>query len=306
MPPLVRLEQDTFRAIHRLCLLGVIADYTIDYSAASVRLHLTGPQTAEQLQSTYEAYLARYTTPRNAQRQAAAVEGREKGASLLEKYVGALLDFNETEIKAKRRAAIDNMAAACELGLKGENLSEYLDLYFNSKYARTNYLPTHTREGKIARRLTVWRYLAYMRNPPDGLGKERDNIKHLRGACARLLSAHPENGAFMLLGAFATLYLELTKKDEDRIPHLVESAQQQLFNGFLRYESQEAPTRMPLTELVAFVQHFAAETGRYDSRIGDYITANMEEPLQLKLHTQWLADFNARFLDIPSTAAPVA
>ena len=212
--------------------------------------------------------------------------------------MGALLDFNETEIKAKRQQAIKNMAEACEMGLRGENLSDYFDLYFNSKYAREKYLPTHTRQGKIFRPLTVWQYLAYMRQPPDGIGKERDNIKHLRGACARLLAASPDNGALLLLGAFATLYLELTKPD--RILVLMESAQQQLAKGFLAYHNLG---NLSLTDLVAFVQTFARAVGHYESRIADYVTANIEELLQLELHTRWLTDFNARFIDLPTSTA---
>ncbi len=302
----VRQEQDTFKALHRLCLLGVIADYTIDYSANSIRLYLTGPQTPEQLRDTYQAYLARYTTPENAKSQAAAVEGQEEGTSLLGKYVRELLRFNEEEIKAKRRTAIDNMAAACQRGLNGENLSDYFDLYFNSKYAKTEYLPNDTQKGKVFDQPMVWKYMNFMASPPDNRGKERDNIKHLRGACARLLSASPKNGAFMLLGAFATLYLELTKKEDDRITHLVDSAQQQLYNGFLRYESPDSQRKLPLNELVAFVQRFARETGRYDPRIADYITANIEEPLQLELHTRWLTDFNTGFINLSPVSASVA
>ncbi len=197
----VRLEQDTFRAIHRLCLLGVIADYTIDYSASSVRVVLAPPQGLD-LQATYQDYLARYTTPDNARDQAAAVAGREKGSSLLEKYVGALLDFNEREIKEKRRRGIAAMRDACLMGMNPkENLSNYFDLYFNSKYARTEYLPTDTKEGRVYNEAVVWKYLNFMTTPPDGRGQERDNIKHLRGACARLLSAQPGNGAFLLLSS---------------------------------------------------------------------------------------------------------
>ena len=58
---------------------------------------------------------------------------------------------------------------------------------------------------------------------------------------------------------------------------------------------------MTLTELVAFVQKFARETGCYDIRIGDYVTANIEEPLQLQLHTRWLTDFTTRFCDITTS-----
>ena len=192
------------------------------------------------------------------------------------------------------------MRDACLRGINGENLSNYFDLYFNSKYARTKYLPQDTNEGKYFDTDIIWKYLDYMRNPPDGRGMERDNIKHLRGACARLLSAQPHNGAFLLLGAFTTLYLELSKESKDRIEPLMASAKQQLFDGFMAYDKLGA---MTLTELVAFVHDFAREVSEYEPRIGEYVTAHIEEPLQLELHARWVKEFTTRFIDLPTLAA---
>lgn len=298
----VRQSQDTFRAIHRLCLLEVVADYTIDYSASSVRVTLAAPQDENNLRAVLQKYLARYTTRDNAREQAEAVAiapAPEDGSYLL-KYVDALLDYNEKGIKEKRRHSIIAMRDACLMGLKGENLSNYFDLYFNSKYARTEYLPHDTKEGRYFDRDIIWKYLAFMRNPPDGRGMERDNVKHLRGACARLLSAQPHNGAFLLLGAFATLYLELSKESKDRIELLMVSAKQQLFDGFMAYDGLGV---MTLTELVAFVQGFAKEVSGYEPRIGEYVTAHIEEPLQLELHARWVKEFTTRFIDFPTLAA---
>ena len=294
----IRLEADTFKAVHRLCLMGLVTDYTIQYSAKTVTLHLAPKQSDTQLRTTFQHYLARYTTPERAQAKAAAVADRVGGATYLEKLLGALLDFNDEEIRDKRLRSLDAMDAACQEGLKGENLSAYFDLYFNSKYAKQEFLPKATKQGKDFDKEVVWEYLAYMTAPPDRRGKERDNIKHLRGACARLLSASPHNGAFMLLGAFATLFLELTKeRAEDRVETLVALAQAQLLAGFEEYDSQK---NLPLTELVAFVKRFAHETGTYDKRIGDYVTTHVEEPLQLKLHLRWLQAFNQRFNNLPA------
>ncbi|UOQ55644.1 DEAD/DEAH box helicase [Hymenobacter cellulosivorans] len=297
----IRLEADTARAIHRLCLLGVIEDYTIQYTEKTFRVVLAPKQTPDELRDTFQRYLARYTTPESAKAQAEAVVEEQKGKSLIEKYIGALLNFNDTEIRAKRERSILDMGDACKLGSNPNyNLSEHFDLYFNSKYARQKYLPTDTLEGKHFDQDLIWKYLRFMASPPDLTGKERDNIKHLRGACSRLLVASPHNGALLLLGAFSTLFLELTKHPEDRVNSLIESAQKQLFEGFLNYDRLGT---MTLTELVAFVQKFALETGRYDIRIGDYVTANIEEPLQLQLHTRWLTDFTTRFCNITPSSA---
>ena len=263
---------------------------------------LAPKQAPGELRDTFQRYLARYTTPESAKAQAEAVVEEQKGKSIIEKYIGALLNFNDTEIRAKRERSIIDMGDACKLGLNSSyNLSEHFDLYFNSKYARHKYLPTDTLEGKHFDQDIIWKYLNFMRIPPLGeTGKERDNIKHLRGACSRLLAASPHNGAFLLLGAFSTLFLELTKPSDDQVQSLIESAQKQLFDGFLSYDKLGT---MTLTELVAFVQKFALETGHYDIRIGSYVTANIEEPLQLQLHTRWLTEFTTRFCNISASPA---
>lgn len=298
----IRQSQDTFRAIHRLCLLGVVTDYTIDYSASSVRVWLAAPQAEKDLALVLQQYLARYTTRENALLQAEAVAAAPapETSSYLLKYVDALLDYNEKGIKEKRRQSIIAMRDACLMGLKGENLSNYFDLYFNSKYARTEYLPHDTKEGRYFDQDIIWKYLGYINNPPDGRGMERDNVKHLRGACARLLSAQPHNGAFLLLGAFATLYLELSKEANDRIEPLMVSAQQQLFDGFMAYDKLGTTT---LTQLIDFVRCFAEGVAVYEKRIGEYVTAHIEEPLQLELHARWVKEFTNRFIDLPTPAA---
>jgi ATP-dependent DNA helicase RecQ len=307
--PFIRQEADTFRAIHRLCLLGVLEDYTIDYSKQTARLKLVEPEKNEEkqgkaLQSNYENYLARYTTPDNARRQAAEVE-LPLGKPVLGKFISALLAFNEDTIKKKQLAGIHAMDEACQRGLNNENLSEYFDIYLNSKYARQVCLPDATNEGKDFSAAIVWEYLGYMRNPPEKApgGKERDNIKHLRGACARLLRSSLDNGAFLLLGAFSTLYLELTKASSDeRIPELIHSAEQQLYAGFIAFYKRQ---KMTLSELLDFVQGFADEAGSYHKPIRTAILTTVKEPLELELYALWLEDFNKRFIDItpaPATA----
>ncbi len=301
----IRLEADTLKAVHRLCLLGLVEDYTIGYSAKNVVLHLAPRQTDEQLRATYQAYLSRYMSPDRARAEAASVDNRE-GDIFLQKLVSALLLFNESEIKAKRLRALEAMDAACQiglnnqLGLKDQNLGEHLDLYFNSKYARQEFLPADTAQGKDFDQEIIWKYLAYMNNPPATApgGKERDNIKHLRGACSRLLSASPYNGAFLLLGAFATLFLELTKPAPDRIEALLDSAQRQLLSGFEAYDKGK---QQPLTELVAFAQRFAREVGKFHRPVGEYVLNHVLEPMQLQAHLRWLTGFNQRFIDLPTT-----
>jgi hypothetical protein len=52
------------------------------------------------------------------------------------------------------------------------------------------------------------KYLQYIKNPPDGLGKEYDNLQHIKGACARYILTNEDNCIVSLLNAYSTLALE--------------------------------------------------------------------------------------------------
>lgn len=60
----------------------------------------------------------------------------------------------------------------------------------------------------------VRKYLDFIQNPPDGLGAEIDNAKHLRGACANLrITMTNDNASIDLLTSFSLLALEAKEED---------------------------------------------------------------------------------------------
>src|SRR5699024_4231783 len=110
--------------------------------------------------------------------------------------------------------AIDDMILACQIGL-GENgnedLKDFIFLYFNSKYAKLDYtvevngiekdysLTNDTDKQDFTFEI-VWKYIKVISLDKGG---EKNNIKHLRGACLRLLRSNEDNGALHLLKAFS-------------------------------------------------------------------------------------------------------
>jgi len=296
--PQLRQEEDTFKAVHRLCLLGVVRDYTIDYGARAVTLYFAPRQTEEEILDTYRAYLLRYTTPPNADRRVLATQqiAVDGSSSILAACLDNLLEFTYTETAAKRQESIRAMGNACEMGLNGENLSEYFDLYFNSKYARDEYLPKDTQQGPYFDQEILWRYLRYIGHPPDNLGKEKDNAKHLRGACSRLLQdrIYSANGVVLLLSGFTTLFLELSKPIDRQSERLLEESRSQLLAGVRAFHEQE---ELALPALLDFVHQFAATAGSYDNRAAAFINTHITAQLELEILTSWLQEFNHRFDD---------
>ena len=295
----LRDEQDTFKAVHRLTLLGVVADYTLDYGAKTMTLHLNRlPADEAEYTGRFTAYLNRYTTLTKAQELAAHAARRERGESLLEKLLGELLDFTYREIADKRQRATKEMALACEKGVAqpDEDLGEFFDLYFNSKYARAEYLPEHTRGGAHFDRALLWQYLGYMTKPPEELhlSQIRDNVKHLRGACARMASSAPRNGAILLLDGFTLLFLEAERRVA--APKILAAATEKLLLGFGYYREQE---RLNDDELVTFFDEYAARTGAIEPEVGACLRHSVRELLLIDVHRRWLRAFNDRFDDRP-------
>ncbi len=299
--PRIRQEEDTAKAVHRLCLLGVIRDYTIDYGARAMTLYFAPRQSEDEVLSAYRTYLLRYTTPPRVDERVVAVREAAAGHHILPACLDNLLNFTYTETAAKRQESIKAMGNACEMGLNGENLSEYFDLYFNSKYAREEYLPKHTQKGRYFDQAILWRYLNYIGNPPDNLGKEKDNAKHLRGACSRLLQdrIYSANGAILLLSGFTTLFLELSKPKDKQAERLLHEGRTNLLAGFNAFQAQDA---LELPTLLAFVQQFAAAAGRYDNRVAAFINTHITSQLELEMLTSWLQAFNHNFDDRPALA----
>ena len=114
------------------------------------------------------------------------------------------------------------MKQLCEVGFQeGDKVfRENIIYYFTSKYARLDYLPKDTDGGRIENIAIVKKYLDYIQNPPDGLGGEIDNAKHLRGACANLrITMTNDNASIDLLTSYSLLALEA--KEEDSLKNAI-------------------------------------------------------------------------------------
>jgi hypothetical protein len=205
------------------------------------------------------------------------------------------------EIADKRRQAIDSMEQACEIGLQdGQEMQEFINLYFRSKYARKEYLPSDTSEGLYFDFSIVEKYIGFVRTPPDGMGGERDNLEHLRGACTRLLVGSPNNGALLLLNSFAILLLESqVKRKKLRIVNerLFNTAKKDFIRGFSVFASDKG---LSDEELNVYADSFQARITDFNKLLKPVI-AELISTLRIAIHTHWLAAFNHRFDDRTQT-----
>lgn len=215
-----RNQQDTEKAIYRLTTIGVIDDYTIDYNSKTYELRgrkKPHKQYKEHLKSFILKYYSNLRTNQLLQHGSGLKLKKLnacKGTNLMAKSLNFLVDFVYERVAAKRKLAIGDMKEASIIGLEKGNLElkEYIDLYFNSKYARENYeidgiaysLLNDTLENKEAISI-IYKYIKAVDIDNDA---EINNLKHLRGACTRLRRQYPDNYVLTLLLAYVLIRLE--------------------------------------------------------------------------------------------------
>lgn len=212
-----RDKQDTEKAIYRLSTLGIIEDYTVNFSTRTFNIIGTKKSDKEH-KEILRQFLCKYYSEKTTDLKLKALS-KINEQNHHKKQLNFLVNFVYSEIQKKRLLALQDIKFACRLGIeKGSiELKDYIDLYFNSKYARTGYsyinekgkeiiasLPDITNNGKEDNIKWVWKFIEIVDEDPKA--GQINNIKHLRGACVRMLSNQPDSYTLLLLNAF-TLYM---------------------------------------------------------------------------------------------------
>ena len=278
----IRNEEDTYKAIYRLSIIGVVDDYTVDYNSKTISAHISKKQQGHYTLKLKE-YLLQYNSPEKTDEKLERLPSY-KGSSEIQKCLGFLIKFVYEETAIQRREAIDAMEEACIIGLQengSQKFKEFIDLYMNSKYERKQCLPDDTDRGLKAEFWVVKKYMDLMTTDVGQI----NNFKHLRGAATRLLVLRPDNFVFILLKSFSVILIE--KENED----FIKEAQTDFINGFLK--AQET-TKEDIYTLKQKVDTFKAKVNSFDLEAVEKIE-EAESALYLNLHSNWLTNFNNKF-----------
>ena len=242
----IRNTNDTQRAVYRLFVVGIVDDYVFDYPSNAIELTFRNHD-EKVYEGRLRAYLRRYlgeaSTEKWIERVATYKDelAEENPTALtLKSYLWTLTEFVYTEMAKKRERAVDYMDKLCVLGLQQgeEAFRQNIIYYFTSKYARMEHLPRDLDQGKKEDIADVIKYIEYIFDPPDGLGGQIDNAKHLRGACARLRTSQTgENATLDLLNAFSLLALAKDNADPEReeTRAVLAEAEESYVKGFQRF-----------------------------------------------------------------------
>lgn len=185
------------KSLHRLLLIGVVADYTVDYSSQEFTVRLSGFD-KEAIIETYGHYVAGYSRPRS---QRATAKAREYLHLPYKEFVGEvvrlLLQFIYEVIEQGRRAALREMVLATPQGQTDSGLRDRLLRYLEE-----------TEYSEL---------LANMSTAADtGFGAVAQCIEHdvvsakeaeeLRGQVSRYLESYPDHPGYLILRGLSELH----------------------------------------------------------------------------------------------------
>jgi ATP-dependent DNA helicase RecQ len=177
------------KAIHRLLLIGVVRDYTVDFSRHEFSLTVAGTS-KPQIAVEYGNYVAAYQRRLGEQEQARALATEIEDLKLwILAIAGLLIDFIYTHIEQSRRRSLNEMFLAASSTTSGEELRvRILDYLENSEAdERLNELLSSSDGGL------------------DGLPAVLDELvspsdaAQLRGSVARMLTSYPDVPGLLLI-----------------------------------------------------------------------------------------------------------
>ena len=256
-----RGEDDTSKAIYRMISIGIIDSYSIDYANKLYKIKIVKKDTETYFDNLSDL-LARYVSPVYASSEVNKLRGkylekiRQGELSAIGVCVKYLTDFVYDKIADKRKQAIKDMLSMCQVALsetslvkQSEIIKDEIFYYFNAKYSRrennADVVEKISKDGKLIEtriskpasllldkdledNLIIEKYITLMES--DITAAFNNNIKHLRGACMRMLRVDPNRAAFKILKSFTLFILA------DKIPNLLNDASLELYEGVLNWE----------------------------------------------------------------------
>ena len=146
---------DIAKAIYRMCVIGLIDDFTQDYSTRTFRILSTRKPNGSYF-NRLKDFLMRYYSEERAENEVEKASVR-KGQNEIHKCLGYLTEFIYDKVALKRKRAIDDMRNFCLVGIDdtkdwkeiNEDLKDEIYYYFNSKYAREGYKTDNDEEFSL-------------------------------------------------------------------------------------------------------------------------------------------------------------
>jgi len=286
--------------------IGVVDDFTQDYSSSRFRI-VTKRKADREYYQGLKQFLMRYYSTERAEEEIQKVP-ELKGENEIHKCLGYLTEFIYDKIAVKRKRAINDMRAFCIIGLNdtkdwkevNEDLKDEIYYYFNSKYAKEDYvaenvepfsLTTNSNEGKESSFKILFKYLRVADINDRAFGSSetpRDNIKHLQGA-VRLIrrSLTDNNPALAMLNAFCIAYLGTNNNEV--LEQELENSYKEGYRDFYTNTSEKEEFYTGIEKLTAKLK-LSHIPKKIIKKMNDWKTE-----CELDIHTDWLNNFTEKY-----------
>ncbi len=302
---------DTAKAIYRMCMIGLIDDFTQDYANSSFRI-VSKRKKDGAYYDRLKDFLMRYYSEERAQNEVAKAKER-KGDNEIHKCLGYLTEFVYDKVAIKRKRAIDDIRNFCNIGVDtssgknwleiNEDLKDEIYYYFNSRFAREGYttdnnepfsLLDDTDRGKISSHDILLKYMRVVDADVMGVsGSPKDSIKHLQGA-VRLIrrSIADINATLSLLNAYCLIALKIDKNE-----HLIQELDKSYIEGYqaLRNDTPDYDT------FLSYIEQFKEglnSNGRNLASQDDIQHLNYLDLItELEIHDSWIDKFASSYTE---------
>ncbi len=308
---LISYEDDTYadiaKAIYRMCVIGLIDDFTQDYVTKRFRILSTRKEDG-MYYARLKEFLMRYYSEARAEIEVEKASMR-KGNNEIHKCLGYLTEFIYDKVASKRRRAIDDMRNFCLVGIDdkkdwkeiNEDLKDEIYYYFNSKFAREGYIADNgesfsliddTDRAKKSSFDIVYKYLRVIDSDVMGVsGSPKDNIRHLHGAVRLIRRSETDiNAALCFLNVFCLLALK-NKNSKKFIDELTKSYTE----GYLAFREQAEDIKTFYEDVERFKKELNAKGRNIASEEDLEMFNNLVLNIELSIHANWIEDFSNKY-----------
>ena len=222
------------KAIYRMCIIGLIDDFTEDYSKRTFRI-TTICQEDSKYYDFLRLYYRKYYSTERTDDMMKEVKALAQSEGVIMACLKHLTSFIYKSIADKRARGILDMEQFCNMAISSkqdwketnEELKDFIYYYFNSKYAREGFVTFDSKlkkdvpfslkddtnfdihsESEITDFELVKKYMRVVDAEIVNNDSQMDNIKHLQGAVRLIRRAVlGVNPVLNLLNVFCILYL---------------------------------------------------------------------------------------------------
>jgi len=298
-------ETDLAKAIYRMTCIELIEDFTQDYKNNRYRI-VSKRKKEGAYYNGLERFLLRYYSIDRAQEEIKKVHAiYVTSESNIEKEIFQCLNYLTTfvydKISTKRKRAIDDMRTFCITGandtkdwkITNEELKDFIYYYFNSKYAKSDYIADNGEEysitndtdgGKISSERLLFKYLKVIDKKVE-YGTSIDNVKHLQGA-VRIIrrSLTDSNPTLSLLNSFCIFFLG-TNNNENLEKEVIESYKE----GMIEFAKREQ-------KLINF-WHLFEEYNKILKPFSDNKLKELKDEITIKIHNNKFKNIAIKYIE---------